>query len=86
MDRNKEALERLLKKASEDIRFLRQQNMLMRAKLDGLEMAMTLVRATPSQGYNSECASIDVAWEIDRAVEALQAGEMIVSSKEAKDV
>lgn len=86
MDRSKEALERLLKKASEDIRFLRQQNMLMRAKLDGLEMAMTLVRATaPDRGY-SEASTIDVAWEIDRAVEALNSGEMIVSTKEAKDV
>lgn len=64
----------VLLQAKREILSLRQSNNIMDAKLDGINIAMQLLNATPQQ-YNSIGMGEDVAWRID---------ELIASKEEKK--
>ena len=54
----------VLLQAKHEILSLRQSNSIMGAKLDGIDIAMQLLNATP-QRHNSIGMGEDVAWRID---------------------
>lgn len=58
----------LLKRSASEIRSLRQQNQLMRARLDMFDNMMLVLNVqVPQYGMTS---SLDIAWEIDKHIEA----------------
>lgn len=58
----------LLEDAEREIRSLRRQNELMKARLDGFDSALQLLHAyPPAQGEHGMCE--DIAWKLNRAAE-----------------
>jgi hypothetical protein len=59
-------LQSLLRDAAQEIRDLRQQRDLLRAKVEGFELAGALLFAKPQT--TTQGMSVDVAWQLDRAI------------------
>lgn len=64
-------LKGLLQDAAHEIRALRRERDLLQAKVDGFELAGAMLFARPQEPNRGE--SIDVAWQLDRAVAVAEA-------------
>lgn len=61
--------EELLKRASDQIKGLRQQNSIMGARLNMFDQCMQLVNVRNNTGGGDMCVSNDITYEIDRFIE-----------------
>lgn len=61
----------LMRDAMHEIRVLRQQNTILAAKVEVFDSMMCLLHATPAT--RNQGASIDVAWQLQKAIEAAEA-------------
>jgi hypothetical protein len=62
---------RMLAEAAEEIRRLRHTAELQGAKIEGFEMAFALVQAQPLRPGGTT-VGVDIAWEIDRMLQAAE--------------
>ncbi len=67
-------LKDVMLRAAADMRALRRENEVMRAKLDGFDLAVQLLYATPPQKHGIGMSE-DMAWRLEREAEQIAINE-----------
>ncbi len=65
-------MEPLLREAAEEIRRLRRENEILRAKVEVMDLFAVVINTQPA--FRSQPMCVDIAWQLDQAADAAPKG------------